>query len=159
MRASLIGWIDRGMARNMTETKSERLGLRGLLALTDSALRLLGGANATGAIAAGAAFHALEKYGDAQRAVKWAAIAFLFGILSFVVGYVGWYVATLEIDMSLRKVDEPGPEEIFLISHKSVEDHRRHARGNFILMSFAGLCSFVCFILGLGIVINSVVAL
>jgi hypothetical protein len=38
----------------MTETKPERLGLRGRLAHFESGLRLLGGANATGAIAAGA---------------------------------------------------------------------------------------------------------
>jgi hypothetical protein len=37
----------------MSDEKPERLGLRGRLAHMESGLRLLGGANATGAIAAG----------------------------------------------------------------------------------------------------------
>jgi hypothetical protein len=64
---------------------SERLGLRGRLAHFESTLRLLGGANTTGAIAAGAAFHAFEKNTEVQGTVKTAAALFLFGILAFVV--------------------------------------------------------------------------
>jgi len=90
----------------MTETPG-RLGLRGRLANFESTLRLLGGSNATGAIAAGAAFHAFEKNADVQSAVKTAAVLFLFGIFTFVIGYAGLFLTTHDIDHSLHQKDEP----------------------------------------------------
>jgi hypothetical protein len=66
----------------MGDEKNERLGLRGRIAQIESAIRLLGGANTTGAIAAGAAFHAFEKNVEVQNAVKIAALLFLFGIFA-----------------------------------------------------------------------------
>jgi hypothetical protein len=69
----------------MTETKSERLGLRGTLTLFESALRLLGAANATGAITAGAALHAFaqEAAAPVQNGVKLAVLLFLCGVFAF----------------------------------------------------------------------------
>jgi hypothetical protein len=62
----------------MGDEKNDRLGLRGRLAHMESALRLLGGANATGAIAAAVAFHTFESHADIQNAVKTAVVLFLF---------------------------------------------------------------------------------
>jgi hypothetical protein len=103
----------------MTES-SDRLGLRGRLAHFESALRLLGGANATGAIAAGAAFHAFEKNMDVQNVVKIAAVLFLGGIFAFAMAYVGLFLCTEDIDRSLHKKDEPTwPEYLFWVPTKS----------------------------------------
>ena len=134
----------------MTETKPERLGVRGQLALCESALRLLGAANATGVIAAGAAFHALEKYGHVLWYVKQAAICFLFGVLTFVVGYVCWFWAAVDMDLSLREPDDP--EEPLLVKPKSAKEHRRASKRGFNFMLVAGAVSFCFFLLGLIVV-------
>jgi len=68
----------------MGEEKPERLGVKGTLALYESALRLLGAANATGLIAAGAAFHAFDKNAD----LKVMAIIFLVASLRLLSGIV-----------------------------------------------------------------------
>jgi hypothetical protein len=139
----------------MSEIKSsERLGLRGRLAHFESTLRLLGGANATGAIAAGAAFHAFEKNADVQSAVKTAAVLFLFGIFTFVIGYVGLFLATHDIDHSLHQKDEPTwPEYLFWIPTKSAEEYRKAAKREFIVTIFGGLASFILFLIGLAYVL------
>jgi hypothetical protein len=81
----------------------ERLGLRGRLAHMESALRLLGGANATGAIAGGVALHAFESNVEIQSAVKLAAVLFLFGIFTFVLAYAAFFLTIEDIDHSLHK--------------------------------------------------------
>lgn len=138
----------------MTDTKSERLGGRGRIAQFESALRLLGGANATGAIAAGAAFHAFAQNADVQSSVKLAAILFLFGIFTFVFAYAFLFFTTFDIEHSLYKIDEPTwPEYLFWKPTKSAEDYRKTAKREFIVATFSGLASFVCFLVGLASVL------
>ena len=55
--------------------------------MTELALKLLGGANATGALAAGAAYHAFATNAAAQSSIKLAAGLFLFGIFAFAHAY------------------------------------------------------------------------
>jgi hypothetical protein len=88
----------------MSDERPERLGLRGRLAHMESGLRLLGGANATGAIAGGVAFHAFESSLEIQSAVKSAAVLFLFGIFTFTIAYTALFVATDDIDHSMHKI-------------------------------------------------------
>jgi hypothetical protein len=139
----------------MGEEKSDRLGLRGRLAHIDSTLRLLGGANATGAIAAGAAFHAFEKNADVQNAVKAAAVLFLVGVLAFAIAYTFLFFGTHDIDHSLHKDGEPTwPEYLFWESPtKSAEQYRKQAKFELVVMVFSGLASFVLFFIGLGWII------
>jgi hypothetical protein len=135
----------------MADTKSERLGLRGRLAHFESALRLLGGANATGAIAAGAAFHAFAQNADVQSSVKVAAVLFLFGIFTFVIAYMFLFFTTLDIEHSLYKSGKSTwPEYLFWKPTKSAEDYREAAKREFIAATFSGLASFVFFLVGLG---------
>jgi hypothetical protein len=133
----------------MTETKSERLGLRGTLALFETTLRLLGTANATGAITAGAALHAFAQDAAAvQDRVKLAGFLFLCGVLAFTAAYVFWFITTVEIDVSLRTPDEADkPETIFFNPNPkiSADEHRRAARKYFIYLVIAGLLSFIFF--------------
>jgi hypothetical protein len=139
----------------MSEEKPERLGLRGRLAHIESTLRLLGGANATGAIAAGAAFHAFEKNVDVQNAVKAAAVLFLFGIFTFVVAYAFLFVTIQEIDHSLHKEGEPTwPEYLFWVPTKSAQEYHNAAYWEFVVTGFGLLASFVLFMVGLWFILS-----
>jgi hypothetical protein len=66
---------------------SERLGIRGTLTLVENALKLLGGANATGALAVGVAYHTFSASTSNQTTVKVAGILFLIGVALFAVAY------------------------------------------------------------------------
>jgi hypothetical protein len=144
----------------MSEEKSERLGLRGRLAHFESALRLLGGANATGTLAAGAGFHAFATTPEMQSSLKWAALWFLIGIFGFAVGYVGLFVATEDIDHSLYKKDEPTwPEYLWWVPRKTADEHKTEAKREFIVALLCGLASFLCFMVGLSVLIIRVINL
>jgi hypothetical protein len=135
----------------VTETKAERLGLRGTLSLFESTYRLVGAANATGAIAAGAAFHAFEKNGDVQSWVATAAVLFLFGILWFAIAYMLLFTTTIDMDQSLRGRDEnERPEHVLLPQNKTkVEELQKSARKYFVGAVVMGSLSFIFFIFGL----------
>jgi hypothetical protein len=139
----------------MTEEKSERLGLRGRLAHLESALRLLGTGNTTGAVAAGAAFHAFENNADIQNAVKVAAICFLAGIFAFGIAYAFLFMATQSIDHSLPKEGKRAwPEYWFWASPtKSAAEYKREAKFQLVVVTFASLASFVLFFFGLGLIL------
>jgi hypothetical protein len=144
----------------VADEKSERLGLRGRLAHIESALRLLGGANATGAIAAGVAFHAFEKNAEVQSSVKIAALLFLFGIFSFAIAYMSSFMATLDVDHSLHKEGEPTwPEYLFWVPTKSAEEYRKTAKREIVALALSGLVSFILFVVGLGVVLTMAVHL
>jgi hypothetical protein len=138
----------------MGDEKSERLGLRGRLAHMESALRLLGGANATGAIAAAVAFHTFENNAVIQIAVKTAAVLFLFGIFTFTIAYAALFLATEEIDRSMHKQgEETWPEYLFWVPDKSAEEHKTMAKWVFGIALFGGLASFSIFIVGLAVIL------
>jgi hypothetical protein len=144
----------------MTDERSNRLGLRGRLAHFESGLRLLGGANATGAIAAGVAYHAFAASPDFQSWVKVSALLFLLGIFTFVIAYMGWFITTLEIDHALHTADEPvWPNYPFLTPSKTAEEYQSDAKKTFIMMGLAGLVSFIFFLAGLASVLLTAVHL
>jgi hypothetical protein len=139
----------------MTDTKSDRLGLRGTLAHFESGLRLLGGANATGAIAAGVAYQAFAQNADVQSLVKMSATLFLFGILTFVIAYMSWFMMTLDVDCALHKADEPvWPNYLFWTPSKTAEEYRSHGKKMFMVMGLVGALSFIFFLAGLASVLS-----
>jgi hypothetical protein len=81
--------------------ESERLGARGTLTLVENALKLLGGANATGALSVGVAYHTFSANTSHQTTIKVAGILFLLGVALFVVAYVLWFMTSIEWDQSL----------------------------------------------------------
>jgi hypothetical protein len=83
----------------MTEEKSDQLGLRGLLDVFQSTLRLVGAANATGVISAGVVFHTYDKGGPLSGVMGVVGLIFLFGVLAFVFAYVGLFICILELVM------------------------------------------------------------
>jgi hypothetical protein len=120
----------------------------------DSALRLLGGANATGAIAAGVTFHTFEKNADIQNALKLAAVLFLFGICTFTITYAALYVATHDLDHSLHKEgEETWPDYLFWVPTKSPEEYKKTAYRELVVVVFGMMASFVLFIMGLGVIL------
>jgi hypothetical protein len=143
----------------MADTRSERLGVRGTLTLFESTLRLLGGANATGAIASGAALHAFAQNADVQGSIKLAGLFFLFGVLMFVGGYIAMLITTLEMDFSLRKPGETGAEEVFPIQKKTPEESRKSALRHLGALILAGVLSFAFFMVGIGFVMTMAVHL
>jgi hypothetical protein len=138
----------------MSDEKPERLGLRGRLAHIESTLRLLGGANATGAIAAGVAFHTFENNADVQNAVKFAAILFLLGIVTFAIAYGFLFLTTHDIDHSFHKEGEPTwPEYLFWVPDKSSEKYKEAAYREFVVVGFGLLVSFVLFMVALSVIL------
>jgi hypothetical protein len=144
----------------MSESKSDRLGLRGTLAHYDSSLRLLGGANAAGAIAAGAAYNAFAQNVDVQNSVKAAAVIFLVGIMTFAIAYMFWFLTTLHIDHSLRMDNEPTwPDYVFWEPTKKAEQYRQEAKRSLLVVLFGGMISVMCFMGGLVLILMIAVRL
>jgi hypothetical protein len=136
------------------DPKSERLGVRGTFAVYDSALRLVGGASATGFLAAGAALHAFDK-ADIQECLKRIAILFVVGVLMFTFAYIGWFMTVIYIDWALQNTDEEAPEEVWILFPRvrTFEQNRRAAKRGFFVLITGGAASFVFFLLGLAHVI------
>jgi hypothetical protein len=138
----------------MGDEKNDRLGLRGRLAHMESALRLLGGANATGAIAAAVAFHTFESHADIQNAVKTAVVLFLFGVFAFAIAYTALFFTTEEIDRSMHKQgEETWPEYLFWVPTKSAEEYKTMVKWMLGIALFGGLASFSFFIVGLLVIL------
>jgi hypothetical protein len=138
----------------MGDEKNDRLGLRGRLAHMESALRLLGGANATGAIAAGVAFHTFENNADIHNAMKASLSLFLFGVFAFTIAYAALFVATEDIDRSMHKQgEETWPEYLFWVPTKSAEEYKTMVKWEFGVALFSGLASFSIFIVGLAVIL------
>jgi hypothetical protein len=114
----------------MTDAKTDRLGMRGRIGQLESALRLIGGANATGAIASGAAFHAFAENVAIQGSIKTAAILFLFGIFTFVIASMGLFMMTLDIDHSCTRTARTRGRNICFGSHqkarRNIEQPRKY---------------------------------
>ena len=77
------------------------LSLKETFDIYNSTLRLVGAANATGAIAAGAAFQAFEKTPAAQSFIKYVALVFLLGVLAFTFSSAALFIAQREFDSYL----------------------------------------------------------
>ena len=133
------------------DPKSERLGVRGSFAIYDSTIRLLGGANATGALAAGAAFHTFDGRADLQGDVKAIACLFLLGVGMFTIAYLCWFITVFSVDQALAAQEE-APADIWRFSRRrprTFEQNRRAARTGYLLMVIAGAASFSIFFVGL----------
>jgi hypothetical protein len=133
------------------------LDLTGLLDALSSALRLLGTANATGAIAVGAGFQVFEKVAGAQTYIKVVVLIFLFGVLAFTFSYVGLFLARMEFDRYLaQKTKERAEwEEVFRPS-KGPPTTLSEVRKRWVIALLSGVVSLICFLVGLGAVMQFV---
>jgi hypothetical protein len=130
-----------------------RLDLKGVFDVYQSTLRLIGAANATGAITAGAAFHALDKTPEAQQFIKVEALIFLMGVLFFAASYAGLFIALAQINNYLaatQTTERTEWEKIFIGPAKDTPDkYLSEAKTSWIGAVLFGLCSFALFMAGL----------
>jgi len=132
----------------------QRLDLKGLFDVYQSTLRLIGAANATGAITAGAAFHALDKSPEAQHFIEIEALIFLMGVLFFAASYAGLFIVRSEINSYFVTTKTPPPsewEKIFVgeLIKRPPDKYLLEAKKVWKITVLAGLCSFVLFMAGL----------
>lgn len=145
----------------MADANMERLGLKGILATVESGLRLVGGANATGALAAGAALHAFKDNAAALGTVKLSGMLFLFGVLFFAAAYTVWFVMTVNAHLWVRRsAKDVDPERILFRPHtpKTLEKLQKTAGDKFRATFFLGLVSVLCFGLGMAGIVAMAVA-
>lgn len=141
-------------------SNNQPLGLKELFDVYQPTLRLVGAANATGAITAGAAFHALP---EAQWYVKYVALIFLMGVFFFAASCAGLFFAQMHINsylVAIQTADRTEWEKIFVGTIKTPPDeHLSEAKKAWIATVLFSLCSFVLFMAGLLSVLYFIVPL
>jgi hypothetical protein len=140
--------------------EDDQARFKGLMDIYTTALRSLGTANATGAIAAGAAFHAFEKVAAAQGSVKAVVMTFLLGVLAFAVSYIALFVTQAEMERYFAQSGEQSDwVKVFWAAPAQGKEQLAGARRSLIVGMFAGLLSLALFLFGLALVLNFVVQL
>ena len=137
------------------DSNSERLGLRGTLDLLSNALRTIGAANATGAIAAGASFR-FSDVAHGQGGLKIITIIFLIGVLTFIFSYSALLATTFHIDESMGRSLERQPWEniLFGVRPPTSEESAKFARVAYVIAYYVGVLSLGCFVAGVVFVID-----
>jgi phosphate/sulfate permease len=130
----------------------------------NSGLRLIGAANATGVLAAGAAYQAFEKRPEAQSSIKIIIGLFFAGIVAFTISEMSMFLLQVYMNNYFRRQSEPSDWEEALLSDKHIQpaptkDYLRMASHDLIVMSFLGLFSLILFLFGLGFVAQFLTAL
>jgi hypothetical protein len=121
-----------------------------------SPLRLIGAANATGALAAGAAYQAFEKRPEAQSSIKAIIVFFFAGFAAFVISQMSLFFLQMYMNSYFRRQTKASDWETTLLAGPdkptSASDNLRMARYDLIVVSFSGLAALVLFLVGLGFV-------
>jgi hypothetical protein len=116
-------------------------------------LRLLGTANATGALAAGAAYQAFDKKPDIQSEMKVLVFLFLLGVISFALSQIGMFNTQMSMAIYFQRSRESCEwEKVFWKIERQQQqqpDPLVVAKWGYILMFFLGIASLSCFLLGL----------
>jgi hypothetical protein len=141
----------------MSDTKDQPFASFDTFQTTLSALRMVGTANATGALAVGSAYHSFVDMPAFHGSLKWIALTFLYGIINFTLSYLSITFASMELDnfhMSLR--ERTKWEKIFWILKQSPSRYARKAKRWFGVGLFFGGLSSALFFTGLFAVIFQV---
>jgi hypothetical protein len=140
----------------MSEDEEQRF--KNWLEIYISNLRLLGAANATAVLAAGAAFQAFEKRPEAQSSIKLIIGFFFAGIVTFTISQIAIFLLQSHMNIYFERQKEAAKWKVILyeagINKSTTEQITRMARHNLIVIGFAGLASLVLFLVGLGFVAN-----
>jgi hypothetical protein len=104
----------------------DKLDLNGMFDLISSTFRLVGTANATGAIAIGAGFQTFEKM-DSLSFARIVILLFLFGVAAFVAGYCFLLAARLELDgyLSSKTAERADWEQLFRLKRGTLSGAKR----------------------------------
>jgi phosphate/sulfate permease len=127
---------------------------KAFIEIYNSALRLVGAANATGALAAGAAYQAFEKRPEVQSSIKIVIALFFAGVVAFTISQMAMFLLQMYISNYFRRQSAPSDWETTLLAGPdkptTATDNLRKARYDFIVMSFSGLFSLFLFLFNLG---------
>lgn len=137
-------------------SENDEVKFKAFIEVYNSALRLLGAANATGALAAGAAYQAFEKRPEDQSSIKLIIGLFFLGFVAFTISQMVMFLLRMYMENYFRRQTQLSAWETILLAGPghptTATDDLRKARTDFIVMSFAGLFSLVLFLSGLGFV-------
>jgi hypothetical protein len=120
-----------------------------------ASLRLLGAANATGALAAGAAYQAFDKKPDGQSTIKVLIVVFLMGVMLFTLSQIAMFVTQQNMEFYFLRLKEPTEwEKVFwnIAKQRQQHDPLAAAKTGYLFMGFFGMASLACFLLGLVLV-------
>jgi hypothetical protein len=138
----------------MSENDEDKF--KAFIEIYKSALRLVGAANATGLLAAGAAYQAFEKRSEAQSSIKIVIVLFFIGIVTFTISQMTMFLLQMYMNNYFRGQSEPSDWETTILAGPDKPTSPTHllrmARSDFIVMSFSGLAALVLFLSGLGFV-------
>jgi archaellum biogenesis protein FlaJ (TadC family) len=94
---------------------------------------------------------------DAQRVIHAQQVAaqFIFGIVTFVIAYLLWFMTVVEIDAFLSAgEDKNSPNNLLWKPTKTADQHRRRSRMFFIISVSLAMVSFIFLIFALGDVVK-----
>jgi hypothetical protein len=132
--------------------ENAELKFKGLMDIWIASLRLLGAANATGALAAGAAFQAFDKKPEGQSTIKVLVVLFLIGVVLFALSQIAMFFTQVNMEFYFLRLREPSEwEKAFWNTEGQQQQHNPlvMAKRGYILMTFLGMASLACFLLGL----------
>jgi hypothetical protein len=137
--------------------ENAELKFKGLMDIWTASLRLLGAANATGALAAGAAFQAFDKKPEAQSTIKVLVVLFLMGVMLFALSQMAIFFTQLNMEFHFLKLREPSEWEkaFWNIKRQQQQDPLVQAKVGYLFMMLLGTASFACFLLGLILVFHA----
>jgi hypothetical protein len=137
----------------MAETdQNAELKFKGLMDIWTASLRLLGAANATGALAAGAAFQAFDKKPEGQSTIKVLVVLFLIGVMLFALSQIVMFVTQQNMELYFLRLREPSEwEKTFWNIERQQQQYSPlvMAKRGYLYMMFLGMASLACFLLGL----------
>jgi hypothetical protein len=126
-------------------------GLSDFLEFVMASMRLLGAANATGGIAAGAAFHAFKDIAHMQTEITNCVVYFLAGVGTFTFAYIGLFMSKFEFFTYFSGPQKDRKEwEVLTGVFRGPDIHLKVAAWAFGGGLFMGVASLVLFIFGLG---------
>jgi hypothetical protein len=131
------------------------LKFKGLMDIWTASLRLLGAANATGALAAGAAHQAFDKKPEGQSTIKILVVLFLMGVMLFALSQIVMFVTRQNMEFYFLRLREPTEwEKVFWNIDREQQQHNplAAAKTGYLFMMFLGMASLACFLLGLVLV-------
>jgi hypothetical protein len=132
--------------------ENPELKFKALMDIWAASLRLLGAANATGALAAGAAYQAFDKKPDIQLPMKILVVVFLLGVISFALSQIAMFLTQYSMELYFMRLREPSEWERAFWNTEMLHQERNHlvgAKWAYYLMFFLGMVSLSCFMLGL----------
>jgi hypothetical protein len=98
---------------------------------------------------------------DLQWAIKYITLVFLFGVATFAVSYIMLLLATIEVDQSLARSSEQNEWEKILWAQpqKTAAEYGQSAQRAYLIAILFGGLSALCFLGGLGWVMQEILYL